>query len=81
MADERKPAETPEQFYYKTRKKAWGPFKRQCWDLPGDARAQLRDALQAKFTFLFGKLGVLNTRDMVRERVKSPDVKRKVAAV
>ena len=78
-ANERKPAETPEQFFYKTRKKAWGPFKRQCWDLPASARAQLRDALQAKFTFLFGKLGVLGTKDMVRQRVKAPDIQRKVA--
>ena len=33
-ADERKDGETDEQFLYKTRKKAIGPFKRQLWTLP-----------------------------------------------
>ena len=33
-ADERKPSETDEQFIYKTRKKALGPYKRQLWELP-----------------------------------------------
>ena len=78
-ADERQSGETPEQFYYKTRKQAWGPFKKECWDLPESARAQLRAALMGKFTFLFGKLGVLNTRDMVRERVKAPETIRRIA--
>ena len=33
--DERKPTDTDEQFFYKTRKKALGPFKRAVWDLAG----------------------------------------------
>ena len=32
--DERKATDTDEQFFYKTRKKALGPFKQQLWDLP-----------------------------------------------
>ena len=32
-ADERKPKDTEEQFLYKARKKAIGPFKRQMWSL------------------------------------------------
>ena len=31
---ERKDGDTPEQFYYKARKKAIGPFKREVWSLP-----------------------------------------------
>src|SRR5256885_6474926 len=33
--DEWKKGDTEEQFYYKSRKKAIGPFKRRLWDLPG----------------------------------------------
>ena len=44
--DERKATDSDEQFFYKTRKKAIGPFKRQMWDLPdsieGDAREGVR---------------------------------------
>ena len=34
-ADERKVSETEAQFLYRTRKRAFGPFKRKFWDLPG----------------------------------------------
>ena len=37
--DERKATDSDEQFFYKTRKKALGPFKRQLWDLPADVKA------------------------------------------
>jgi hypothetical protein len=33
---ERKPKDTDEQFYYRARKKAIGPFKRECWSLPAE---------------------------------------------
>ena len=36
-ADERKPGETEEQFLYKTRKKALGPFKEALWSIGPDA--------------------------------------------
>jgi hypothetical protein len=62
-ADERKEGETGTQFLYKTRKKALGPFKRQLWDLPGK-EAILADQ-QAKMRFLFDKLGVARSREMV----------------
>src|SRR4029078_13354373 len=39
--DERQPTDSDEQFFYKTRKKALGPFKRQLWDLPEAAKAEL----------------------------------------
>ncbi len=35
-ADERKASQTDAQFYYKTRKKAIGPFKPEMWALTGD---------------------------------------------
>ena len=79
-ADEKNPGMTPEQFYYKTRKKAWGPFKRQCWDLPESARAQIRGALEQKFDLLFHKLGVQGSAEAVRKHVKAGGIVRKVPA-
>ena len=68
--DERKPSDTDEQFFYKTRKKALGPFKKRFWDLPADVKARLGKAYEEKFTFLFTQLGVANTRDVVDRHVK-----------
>ena len=44
--DERKPTDTDEQFFYKTRKKALGPFKRRIWDVPDDAKQTLARAYE-----------------------------------
>jgi fructose-bisphosphate aldolase class II len=60
-ADERKPSDSEEQFIYKTRKKALGPFKRALWDLPADVAGALDAAYDAKFGFLFDQLGVGGT--------------------
>jgi fructose/tagatose bisphosphate aldolase len=68
-ADERKPSDTDAQFLYKTRKKAFGPFKRKFWDLPADVRARLGQELEMKFAFLFEQLNVKRTADLVRKTV------------
>ena len=68
--DERKPSDTDEQFYYKTRKKALGPFKKRFWDLPADLKAKLANAYDEKFSFLFTQLAVVNTREIVDRFVK-----------
>src|SRR5437016_9525341 len=44
--DEWKKGDTEEQFYYKSRKKAIGPFKRRLWDLPADVRAAIAADLE-----------------------------------
>lgn len=75
-ADERKAGDTDEQFFYKTRKKAIGPFKRQLWDLPAKEREALAAAYDAKFTFLFEKLGVGGTAAAVRRYVQGPAIAR-----
>ncbi|MEK6372871.1 MAG: class II fructose-bisphosphate aldolase [Acidobacteriota bacterium] len=67
--DERKGGETDEQFVYKTRKKALGPFKRRLWDLPPAAKQPIIDELEAKFEFLMEKLAVFGTKDLVRTHV------------
>jgi fructose/tagatose bisphosphate aldolase len=48
-ASERKPGMTDEQFYYKTRKNAIGPFKKQTWQLPAEKRAEISQAWEAQF--------------------------------
>ncbi len=68
--DERKPSDTDEQFFYKTRKKALGPFKKRMWDLPTDVKSKLAKAYEEKFSFLFTQLGVVNTAETVRRFVK-----------
>jgi len=70
--DERKPTDSDEQFYYKTRKKALGPFKEQLWNLPPGTREAIRGTLQKKFAFLFEMLRVTDTRDVV-SRYVSPE--------
>ena len=68
--DERKERDSDEQFYYKTRKKALGPFKRKFWDQPADARARLGKAYDDKFGFLFDQLGIADTAKHVARYVK-----------
>jgi hypothetical protein len=68
-ADERKPSDTDAQFLYKTRKKAFGPFKRKFWDLPADIRTRLGQELERKFTFLFEQLNVQRTAELVKKTV------------
>jgi fructose/tagatose bisphosphate aldolase len=68
-ADERKEGDTDEQFLYRTRKKAIGPFKRQLWTLPADASGQIAANLRAKFGLLFDELGIAGTRELVERHV------------
>lgn len=63
--DEKKPDQTEEQFIYKTRKKGFGPFKKKMWDLPSEVRDRISADLENKFSFLFQKLNVVNTKNLV----------------
>jgi fructose/tagatose bisphosphate aldolase len=60
-ADERKPGDSDEQFFYKTRKKACGMFKRELWSVPLANREAIGAALEEKFTFLLRQLSVGGT--------------------
>jgi fructose/tagatose bisphosphate aldolase len=60
-ADERKAGDSDEQFIYKTRKKAIGPFKEKLWALSGTDAAALDRAFDQKFEFLFTQLGAGGT--------------------
>jgi len=70
--DEWKKGDTEEQFIYKSRKKAIGPFKRRFWDLPADIRAAIGADLERTFSFLFEQLKVGGTRAATDRWVKPP---------
>ncbi|MGI9090971.1 MAG: class II fructose-bisphosphate aldolase [Gemmatimonadaceae bacterium] len=73
---ERKPTDTDEQFYYKTRKKALGPFKRKIWDMPEEVKAKLARIYDDKFEFLFKQLNIGNTKDLVAKYVDARELHR-----
>jgi hypothetical protein len=71
--DERKATDSDEQFFYKSRKKALGPFKRRIWDMPEPVRATLAKAYDAKFGFLFEQLAIGGTAAAVTRYVRAPE--------
>ena len=65
-SSERKQGETEEQFLYKTRKRAFGDFKKEMWSLPEENLRGIRETLEDRFSLLFQKLNVVETVDLVR---------------
>ena len=74
--NERKDGETDEQFLYKTRKKALGPFKRQLWTLPAEAEERIGANLRTRFGILFDELQIGGTRALVDRYITPPDLPR-----
>ncbi|MGD9142687.1 MAG: class II fructose-bisphosphate aldolase [Dehalococcoidia bacterium] len=68
--DERKEGETDEQFYYKTRKKALGDYKKELWNLPDSILGKIMTELENRFTMMFHKLNAVNTTALVEKYVK-----------
>jgi len=68
-ADERKEGETEEQFLYKTRKRAFGDFKKEIWSIPEDKIEKIGNTLEERFSLIFNKLNVENTVDVVNKYV------------
>lgn len=61
-AGERKATDTDEQFFYKTRKKALGGFKRELWSMPAPVREAIGRSLEERFGFLLRSLNAGGTR-------------------
>jgi fructose/tagatose bisphosphate aldolase len=72
---DRKPDMTDEQFYYKSRKSAVGPFKKQSWNLPADQKAKITQAWEEQFSKLFDLLNLKNTKPLVDQFVTHAPVK------
>jgi fructose/tagatose bisphosphate aldolase len=66
-ASEAKQGETEEQFLYKTRKKALGPFKKEIMRLPQQTRDAIAAEIENKFDFLFKQLNVVNKSALVNK--------------
>ncbi len=69
---DRKAEDSEEQFYYKARKKAIGPFKEECWSLPQDVRDAIATDLERTFRFLFEQLNVNGTDTLVDRFIHAP---------
>jgi fructose/tagatose bisphosphate aldolase len=85
VASEAKPGETEEQFFYKTRKKALGAFKKDIMGLPQSTRDAIASEIEQKFDFLFKQLNCVNNKELVdkfvtlkrvivRKRKEGPEV-------
>ncbi len=74
-AAERKAGMSDEQFIYKSRKKGFGPHKKQLLDLPKQVRQNLGQELEEKFVFLFQKLNAVNTEALVNKYVQPVRIK------
>src|SRR6185503_16547560 len=68
--EERKPKDTEEQFIYKARKKAIGPFKKRMWSLPDACCAAIGQSLEERFSFLMKQLKINDTAGVVARFVK-----------
>ncbi len=62
-----KDGETETQFFYRTRKRTWGPFKKQLWSLD-EKPAIVRD-VEAELELLWRRLNVVGTREIVEKYV------------
>lgn len=60
-ANERKEGQSDEQFFYKTRKKANGPFKEKLWKMEAKDKQKVMNALEKEVWLIFQELKVENT--------------------
>lgn len=77
-AHERKEGQTDEQFYYKTRKRALGEFKKKIWDITPEQLEKIIKAWDKQFRDLFERLGMANTRQYVDKHIKEVKVEAKL---
>lgn len=69
-----KEGDTEDQFIYKVRKNGFGPFKERFWNLPADVKQKIGEELEAKFDFLFKKLNVVHSKEIIHKTVKPVEV-------
>ena len=70
-ASEAKKDETDEQFLYKTRKKALGPFKKEIMGLPQETRDAIAAEVEGRFDYLFRQLGAVNRNNLVKKYIRA----------
>jgi tRNA sulfurtransferase ThiI len=72
-AEEKKATDTEQQFLYKGRKKAIGPFKKHLWTLDSGTLDKIGGSLQERFAFLMSKLNIGGTAPAVASHVTPTD--------
>jgi len=75
MSLERKEGQTEEQFIYKSRKKALGPFKKDIIGLEPRIKEKIVSEVEKEFAFLFDKLKIKDTKDLVSKYLNPKPVK------
>lgn len=73
-SNERKEGMTDEQFYYSTRKRAFGVFKKEIMALPEEVINEITDAWEEQFNQLFSSLAINDTMDFMDEYVTTPKI-------
>ncbi len=68
-ANERAEGQSDEQFYYKTRKKCFGPFKETLWNIDNETKEKLGQELEARFDMLFESLNVTGSANLLKQYV------------
>jgi fructose/tagatose bisphosphate aldolase len=74
LADEFKAGETEAQNIYKTRKKAFGPFKKDLWGLEPAAKERILAALGERLEKMFHLLKIAGTRETVEKYIRAPRI-------
>jgi hypothetical protein len=69
-ASDKKAPETDTQFYYRNRKRSFGDFKKEIWDLPAENKKKIMRELEDRFSFTFQKLNVVDTREITEKVIK-----------
>ena len=70
FSKEKRDGMTDEQFIYKTRKKGFGEFKEQFWNISKDIKDAIGNKLESRIDFLFDKLNVKNTKEHVEKNTR-----------
>jgi len=74
LSGERKDGQTEEQFIYTARKKALGRFKNEIIGIPSGVRGKIVKDIEKEFEFLFDKLNIKGTKNLVSEIIKPKTV-------
>jgi len=77
LSNEWKEGLTEDQFLYKTRKKGFGPFKKEFLDLPDDVLGPICEKLEDTFDFLFHQLNAVNTKKLIADHIEIKGIKKK----
>ena len=66
---DRKIGESDVQFYYRNRKRSFGDFKQEIWDIPQPTMDKICGDIEDRFSFFFKKLNVVGTYKLVAKLI------------